>query len=297
MHKLLGDTSFITLPRLSSGKVREMYDLGDCLLMVVTDRISAFDVVFDQLVPDKGRVLSGISAFWFNYLQSVLPNHLLTTDPAAYPQETAPWRELLEGRSMLVKKARMLPVECIVRAYLDGSALKEYRACGTVAGETMPAGLRQGDPLPRLLFTPSTKEESGHDRNITREELANLIGRQEAELLADRSLALFAAAQAHAEAAGIILADSKFEFGHIDGELVVADELFTPDSSRFWDRKLYRPGAPQASFDKQYLRDYLETLDWDKTYPAPTLPQEIILKTATRYREAYERLTGHALAE
>lgn len=288
----------IPFPLLASGKVREIFDLGDQLLIVVTDRISAFDVVFDELIPDKGVVLNSISAFWFDQTKDILPNHVLSTDVDDYPVELHPFREQLEGRSMLVRRADMLPVECIVRGYLEGSALKSYRIDGTVNGIRLPKGLRQGDRLPEVLFTPSTKADEGHDENISYDQLETLVGAEQASKLRDASIALYRFAEEFAESRGIIVADSKFEFGILDGgELIVADELFTPDSSRFWDREAWMPGQPQESFDKQFLREWLETLDWDKNPPAPTLPVEIIEKTAERYREAYRRLTGRILYE
>ncbi|MBQ4191687.1 MAG: phosphoribosylaminoimidazolesuccinocarboxamide synthase [Clostridiales bacterium] len=289
---LIKDTSFIDKPVLAQGKVRSIYDTGDSLLMIVTDRISAFDVIFDELIPDKGRVLSSISAFWFDFTKDIIPNHVITTDVSKYPEGFAQYKEELEGRSMLVKKAEMLPAECIVRGYLEGSALKEYKKSGTVGGIKMPEGLLQGDKLPEPLFTPSTKEESGHDINITYEQLVDLIGEEDAKALRDASLALYTKVSEFALTKGLILADTKFEFGKIDGVLTVCDEMFTPDSSRFWDLADYQPGRAQKSFDKQFLREWLETLDWDKTYPAPTLPQEIIDKTAEKYRECYTRITG-----
>ena len=289
---LIKDTSFIDKPVLAQGKVRSIYDTGDSLLMIVTDRISAFDVIFDELIPDKGRVLSSISAFWFDFTKDIIPNHVITTDVSKYPEGFAQYKEELEGRSMLVKKAEMLPAECIVRGYLEGSALKEYKKSGTVGGIKMPEGLLQGDKLPEPLFTPSTKEESGHDINITYEQLVDLIGEEDAKALRDASLALYTKVSEFALTKGLILADTKFEFGKIDGVHTVCDEMFTPDSSRFWDLADYQPGRAQKSFDKQFLREWLETLDWDKTYPAPTLPQEIIDKTAEKYRECYTRITG-----
>ncbi len=289
---LIKDTSFIDKPVLAQGKVRSIYDTGDSLLMIVTDRISAFDVIFDELIPDKGRVLSSISAFWFDFTKDIIPNHVITTDVSKYPGGFDQYKEELEGRSMLVKKAEMLPAECIVRGYLEGSALKEYKKSGTVGGIKMPEGLLQGDKLPEPLFTPSTKEESGHDINITYEQLVDLIGEEDAKALRDASLALYTKVSEFALTKGLILADTKFEFGKIDGVLTVCDEMFTPDSSRFWDLNDYQPGRAQKSFDKQFLREWLETLDWDKTYPAPTLPQEIIDKTAEKYRECYSRITG-----
>ena len=283
---LIKDTDFIDKPVLAKGKVRNIYDLGDSLLLVVTDRISAFDVIFDELIPDKGRVLSSISAFWFDFTKDIIPNHVITTDVSKYPMGFDKYKEELEGRSMLVKKAQMLPAECIVRGYLEGSALKEYKKDGTVGGMKMPEGLVQGDKLPEPLFTPSTKADEGHDINITYEQLVD------ASALRDASIALYRKVSEFALTKGLILADTKFEFGKIDGVLTVCDEMFTPDSSRFWDASEYEPGHAQKSFDKQFLREWLETLDWDKTYPAPTLPEEIIEKTAAKYRECYSRITG-----
>ena len=296
MSSLLRDASFIPLPLYIRGKVRDVYDLGDTLLMVVTDRISAFDVVFEELIPDKGTVLNSISAFWFDRMRPIVDNHVLSTDPAAYPQDLAQYADRLAGRSMWVRKVAMLPAECIVRGYLEGSALKEYRQSGTVGGMAMPKGLRQADKLPEPVFTPSTKEESGHDINITFNRLTDMIGSELADSVRSASLALYKEASAYAESCGIILADTKFEFGQAGGKLVVADELFTPDSSRFWEKSDYEPGRAQKSFDKQYLREWLETLDWDKTPPPPPLPSEVIEKTAAKYREAYERLTGKVLS-
>ena len=290
---MIKDTDFITeVPVFIRGKVRNVYDLGDSLLMIVTDRISAFDVVFDELIPNKGKVLSSISAFWFDFTKDIIPNHVITTNPKEYPMGLDKYADELEGRSMLVKKVNMLPAECIVRGYLEGSALKEYKANGTVGGIKMPEGMRQGDKLPEPLFTPSTKEETGHDINITYEQLKELLGEEDATALHDAAIALYNKVSEYALTKGLILADTKFEFGKIDGKLVVADEMFTPDSSRFWDASDYEPGRAQKSFDKQYLREWLETLDWDKTYPAPTLPEEVINKTAEKYAECYSRLTG-----
>ena len=289
---LIKDTDFIDLPVFVKGKVRNVYDLGDSLLMVVTDRISAFDVVFDELIPNKGKVLSSISAFWFDFTKDVVPNHVISTNPEEYPMGLSKYKEELQGRSMLVKKVKMLPAECIVRGYLEGSALKEYNANGTVGGIKMPEGLLQGDKLPSPLFTPSTKEDTGHDINITYDQLVDLIGIEDAQALRDSSLALYTKVSEYALTKGLILADTKFEFGKIDGQLVVADEMFTPDSSRFWDLSDYQPGRAQKSFDKQYLREFLETLDWDKTYPAPKLPDDVIAKTSEKYCECYSKLTG-----
>ena len=289
------DTDYISLPLFVRGKVRNVYNLGDSLLMVVTDRISAFDVVFDELIPDKGKVLNSISAFWFDYTKDIIPNHVISTEPAEYPMGLSAYADQLKGRSMWVKKVDMLPAECIVRGYLEGSALKEYKASGTVGGVKMPEGMRQGDKLPSPMFTPSTKADEGHDINITYDQLVDLIGEADAKQLSEATLALYGKASAYALTRGLILADTKFEFGKIDGQLVIADEMFTPDSSRFWDLADYEPGRAQKSFDKQYLREWLETLDWDKSYPAPHLPADVIEKTAAKYREAYRLLTGKEL--
>lgn len=289
------NTDYIDLPLLIRGKVRDVYDLGDTMLMIVTDRISAFDVVFDDLIPDKGQVLNSISAFWFQMTGDIIPNHVISTDPREYPLGLAKHYEELKGRSMWVKKVKMLPAECIVRGYLEGSALKEYRQSGTVSGVKMPEGLGQCDKLPEPIFSPSTKAEEGHDINISMKELEDLIGVEDARLLERSSLALYNVGSNYALSKGLILADTKFEFGKIDGQLVIADEMLTPDSSRFWEASEYVPGRAQKSFDKQYLREWLETLDWDKTYPAPKLPVEVIEKTAEKYREAYMRITGKEL--
>lgn len=289
---LINNTDFIKLPLFIKGKVRNVYDLGDKLLIVVTDRISAFDVVFSELIPNKGKVLNSISAFWFDFTKDVIGNHVITTNVDEYPKELHMFKEELEGRSMLVKKIEMLPAECIVRGYLEGSGLKEYQQSGTVCGIKLPAGLKQADKLPEPIFTPSTKESEGHDINVSFEFLCEKIGTEMATKLKEASLKLYKKASKHAESQGLILADTKFEFGIIDGELVVGDEMFTPDSSRFWAMDEYEPGRAQKSFDKQYLREYLEGLTWDKQPPAPELPKEVIEKTEAKYVEAYERITG-----
>mgnify|MGYP001810012575 FL=1 len=290
---LLKDTSFIDLPVFVKGKVRDVYEVGsDKLLMVVTDRISAFDVVFDELIPNKGRVLNGISAFWFDYCKDIIGNHVITTDVSEYPMGLSKFKAELEGRSMLVHRVSMIPAECIVRGYLEGSGLKDYRATGEVCGIPLPAGLRQADRLPEPLFTPSTKASEGHDVNVSYEYVKEQIGEALASELKEKTIALYKKAAAYAETRGILLADTKFEFGMLDGKMVIADEMFTPDSSRFWELADYEPGRAQKSFDKQFLREYLETLDWDNQYPAPKLPAEVNEKTAAKYMEAYERLTG-----
>lgn len=295
MAKLINDTDFINLPLYVKGKVRNVYDLGDKLLIVVTDRISAFDVVFPNLIPNKGRVLNSISEFWFNYTRDIIGNHMITTDVSKYPSGLAQFREELDGRSMLVRKVQMVEAECIVRGYLEGSGLKEYRETGSICGIKLPEGLRQCEKLPEPIFTPTTKAKEGHDESVTFEELANRIGSELANRLRDVSIALYNKASKHAESKGLILADTKFEFGMLDGELVVADEMFTPDSSRFWDMAEYEPGRPQKSFDKQFVREYLEAVKWDKQPPAPVLPEDVVRKTEAKYIEAYERITGKKL--
>ncbi|NLM76535.1 MAG: phosphoribosylaminoimidazolesuccinocarboxamide synthase [Ruminococcaceae bacterium] len=295
MPEALRSVDFLPVPLYLRGKVRDIFALGDQLLIVVSDRISAFDVVFNELVPQKGVVLNSIAAFWFEKTRPIVANHVLSTDVATYPEGLSRYADRLAGRSMLVKKIDMLPAEFIVRGYLEGSALKEYRKSQTVGKIPMPAGLRQADRLPEPVFTPSTKEADGHDINISFAELQNLIGKELAESVREKSISLYKEASAYAAGKGIILADTKFEFGLDNGVLTVADELFTPDSSRFWELADYQPGRPQKSFDKQYLREWLESLDWDKNPPPPPLPDSVIAATAAKYREAYERLTGKTL--
>lgn len=277
------------------GKVRDIYDLGDHLLLVATDRLSAFDVVMPDPVPGKGEVLTQISRFWFDVMKPLVGNHLVTDDVDAYPPSCRPHAEVLQGRSMLVRKAQPLPVECIVRGYLSGSGWKSYLDSGQVCGISLPDGLRESDPLPAPLFTPSTKAEAGaHDVNIDFEATRDLIGADLAEKVRDLSLAVYRRGAELAAERGILIADTKFEFGLVGEKLMLIDEVLTPDSSRFWPRDRYAPGGPQPSFDKQYVRDYLETLDWDKTPPAPQLPDEVIANTAAKYREALARLTQFA---
>ena len=289
----VSETHFADLHLLHRGKVRDLYAVEDKLLMVATDRISAFDVVMNEPIPNKGAVLTSLSLFWFDYLQDIVPNHLLTADPAHYPAVCAPYREQLRGRSMLVKKAKPLPVECIVRGYLSGSFWKEYRKNPTVCGFALPAGMRESEKLPEVLFTPSTKAELGtHDENISLARMAELVGQQETEKIAAICKALYCKAADYARSRGIIIADTKFELGWHEGELMLIDEVLTPDSSRFWPADDYQVGRGQASYDKQFLRDYLSSLDWPQTPPAPPLPADIISKTEARYLEALERLTG-----
>ena len=280
------------------GKVRDIYDLGDRLLLVASDRISAFDVVMSQPIPDKGRILTRLSAFWFRHLADLAPNHLVSLEVEDFPPACHPYRELLQGRTMLARKCRPLPVECIVRGYLSGSGWAEYRQTGAVGGLPLPPGLVESQQLPEPLFTPSTKAELGtHDENISLEQMAASVGPQLAARIKDLSLNLYRRALDWAEPRGIIIADTKFEFGLADGELLLIDEALTPDSSRFWPQEDYRPGGPQNSYDKQYLRDYLESLGWNKKPPPPPLPPEVIANTRARYLQALQALTGEDLAD
>lgn len=283
------------LPLFRRGKVRETFDLGDRLLMVATDRISAFDVVLPTGIPGKGIVLTQLSRFWFEWFGPRLPSHYVTTDLDTLPGHLQRYRDVLEGRVMVVRRAERIDVECVARGYLSGSAWAEYREQGTVAGEPLPAGLVESDRLPEPLFTPAVKSESGHDRNITFRELVDLVGQELAGTLRDRTLEVYRAAERYAVERGVIIADTKLEFGWIGGELAVIDELLTPDSSRFWDAERYRPGYPQPSFDKQFVRDWLLRSGWNREPPAPALPDDVVRATQARYREAYERLTGRRL--
>ncbi|HEY5673171.1 MAG TPA: phosphoribosylaminoimidazolesuccinocarboxamide synthase [Malonomonas sp.] len=293
MTPIITETNCPELKLINRGKVRDIYDLGEHLLIVTSDRISAFDVIMDEGIPQKGRVLTEISKFWFDQMSDLIPHHLISTNVDDFPAITHQYREQLEGRSMLTKKAKPLPVECIVRGYLSGSGWKEYQQQGSVCGIKLPTGLLQSDKLPTTLFTPSTKAELGeHDENISFEQAAELCGREIAQQVSDISIAIYERARKLADTKGIIIADTKFEFGLIDGKLIWIDEALTPDSSRFWPKDLYQPGGAQPSFDKQFLRDYLETLDWNKQAPPPKLPQEIITKTGEKYLEALKRLTA-----
>ncbi|MGE3273106.1 MAG: phosphoribosylaminoimidazolesuccinocarboxamide synthase [Chloroflexota bacterium] len=280
------------LPMIGRGKVREIYDLGDQLLFVSTDRLSAFDVVMQEPIPGKGIVLSSLSAFWFERFADLIPNHFLTDDPAEIVSEIAHRREQLAGRAMLVKKCQRLDVECVVRGYLAGSGWAEYRKSGTLAGEPLPAGILEAGKLPEMRFTPSTKESEGHDQPLTRAELVDRIGSELAGVLEAKSFALYTAAHEYALARGIILADTKFEFGLRDGEVVLIDECLTPDSSRFWPVDGYKPGQTPPSLDKQPIRDALEATGWNKLPPPPPLSEAVVLETSNRYREAFQRLTA-----
>ncbi len=282
---------------LHRGKVRDIYEVDDMLLIVATDRISAFDVVLPDPVPDKGKILTQISLFWFEKLKDIVPNHIISGDVKEFPDKLKPYSEQLEGRSMLCKKAKPLPIECIVRGYITGSGWKDYQKSGMVCGIKLPENLRESDRLPEPIFTPSTKADVGeHDENISFQDATGSIGKEVAEQARDISLKLYKTAAEYALRRGVIIADTKFEMGLIDGKLILIDEVLTPDSSRFWPADSYEPGKSQPSFDKQFVRDYLETLDWDKKAPGPKLPQEIIEKTRARYIEAYQRLTGQDFA-
>lgn len=290
---LLIESQLPGIQLLRRGKVRDVYAMGpDRLLMVASDRVSAFDVILGSGIPDKGRVLTQISMFWFDFLKGVVPNHVISADVNAYPEELQPFRDQLEGRSMYIHKAKMVDVECVARGYLSGSGWKEYQQSGTICGIPLPPGLRESDRLPSPIFTPASKAQTGHDENISFEQVVELVGSKMALQLRDLTLKIYDRAAAYAETRGIILADTKFEFGFVDGRLVVADEVLTPDSSRFWPRATYQPGGPQASFDKQYVRDYLETLDWNKQAPGPQLPPDVIAGTRAKYLEALSRITA-----
>lgn len=281
----------------SRGKVRDVYEVAvDRLLIVATDRLSAFDVVMAEGIPEKGRVLTQLSCFWFEFLREVVPTHFLTANLDEYPRELRPFTDQLANRSMLVKKARPFPIECVVRGYLAGSGWKDYQASGSVCGIRLPRGLVESAKLDRPIFTPATKAQEGHDENITWEETAGRIGRAAAEQLFALSLAVYERARDYADSRGILIADTKFEWGLHEGRVILIDEVLTPDSSRFWPKDGYEPGRPQPSFDKQYVRDYLEATHWNKQPPPPPLPPEVVEKTSEKYREAYRRLTGRTLA-
>jgi len=280
--------------KVASGKVREIFDLGEHLLFVATDRISAFDCILPNAIPRKGEVLTQLSAFWFGKMTFV-ENHVIAVDFAEFPGVLKPFEAQLRGRSMIVRKAKPLPVECVVRGYLIGSGWKDYLRTGTVCGIALPAGLHQAEKLPQTIFTPATKAATGHDENIAWDECVRLCGENVAKQARDYAIRIYGEGRAHAAGRGIILADTKFEFGLLDGRVILIDEVLTPDSSRYWPAADYRVGISPPSFDKQFVRDYLETLDWDKTPPAPPLPAEVVAKTSAKYIDAFERLTGRAL--
>jgi phosphoribosylaminoimidazole-succinocarboxamide synthase len=292
---IITETELPGVERYARGKVRDVYSAGAQLVIVATDRISAFDYILPTGIPEKGRVLTQLSIFWFDFLKDITPTHFLTADVSRYPEPLPQFAGQLEGRSMLVKRARMVEIECVARGYLSGSGWKEYRREGTVCGIKLPPGLRESDRLPEPIFTPSTKAQTGHDENISFEETANRIGSELAGRLRDLTLSVYTKAARYAETRGIIIADTKFEFGWVDETLVLGDEVLTPDSSRFWPSDEYRPGGPQNSFDKQYVRDYLESIHWNKQPPAPPLPADVAAKTSEKYVQAYRVLTGKNL--
>ncbi len=295
---VISQTEFPSLSLKGRGKVRDIYDLGDELLIVATDRISAFDVVMPNPIPDKGRVLTQLSKFWFNLTHEIIPNHIISTEAENFPEACRPFQEILRDRSMWVVKTEVLPIECVVRGYLSGSGWVEYQETGKICGVSLPRGLVESSKLEAPIFTPATKAEMGlHDENITFETMVKIVGKDVAERLKLFSIAIYEKARDYAEQRGIIIADTKMEFGVRDGKLILIDELLTPDSSRFWPKDRFQPGGPQPSYDKQFLRDYLLSLRWNKTPPAPELPGEIVRKTREKYLEAYERLVGKPLKD
>ena len=293
--EVLKFTDFKDLKLLKRGKVRDVYDLEDKLLIVATDRISCFDVVLPTAIPYKGEILTRLSVFWFEFTKDITSNHLISADIEDYPPQLKKYEQVLRGRSMLVRKTKSLPIECVVRGYLSGSGWREYREKGSICGVKLPEGLKESDKLPEPIFTPATKEEKGHDINVSESYLIERFGEVLISKIKEISLALYKKASLYSEEKGIIIADTKFEFGFFGDELILIDEALTPDSSRFWPKDNYSPGSPQPSFDKQFVRDYLETLNWDKTPPAPELPEDIVNKTTQKYKEALFRLTGETL--
>ncbi|MBW1692633.1 MAG: phosphoribosylaminoimidazolesuccinocarboxamide synthase [Deltaproteobacteria bacterium] len=298
MENTILETNFETLKLLKRGKVRDIYDLGDQLLMVATDRISAFDVVMPDPIPDKGKVLTQISLFWFEIMETLIPNHVISSDPKNFPKVCQPYADILNNRSMLVKKATPLPIECVVRGFISGSGWNDYQSSGSVCGIRLPKGLAESEKLPEPIFTPSTKADIGHhDINIDAESAVKLIGKERFESVKSLSIEIYQKGAEYADKKGIIIADTKFEFGLIGNDLILIDEILTPDSSRFWPKTSYRPGGPQKSFDKQYVRDYLISINYDKKPPGPSLPKNVVTHTRDRYLEAFSQLTSpsHAI--
>ena len=294
-QEVLLTTELKGLKLFKRGKVRDVYDLGDSLLIISTDRISCFDVILPNGIPDKGKVLTRLSTFWFDFIKDLTPHHLITSEVNQFPKELQPYKAMLKDRSMLVKKTQPIAIECVVRGYLSGSGWKDYKATGTIGGIKLSPGLKESEKLPAPIFSPASKEDQGHDINVTEKEVTNLIGQDMTLKLKEISLSIYEKASRYALSKGIIIADTKFEFGLLNNEIILIDEVLTPDSSRFWPRDGYAPGRPQPSFDKQFVRDYLEGLDWDKTPPAPALPEEIIRKTREKYLQALSLLTGQKL--
>lgn len=295
MSALLTQSELAALTLHARGKVRDIYEAGDDLLFIASDRISAFDHVLATGIPDKGRVLTQLSLFWFEFLSQVVANHVITANVDEYPEPMSFFGDQLRGRSMLVRRAEMFPVECVARGYLSGSGWKEYQQTQSVCGIELPAGLRESDRLPEPIFTPATKSNTGHDINISFEQMAGIVGDVHARELRELTLRIYGMAVEHASTRGIIIADTKFEFGLIDGSIALADEVLTPDSSRFWPSETYKPGGPQLSYDKQFVRDYLESIHWDKNPPAPSLPRDVVMKTRQKYVQAYRQLSGKEL--
>ena len=294
-NKVLLETNLPGVKLLSRGKVRDNYEVGEELLIVASDRISAFDYILQTGIPRKGEVLTQLSMFWFDFFKDVVPTHIITADVNTFPAPLPDFADQLTGRSMLVSRAEMLPIECVARGYISGSGWKDYQKTGAICGNALPSGLMESDKLPEPIFTPATKATSGHDINISFEEAAKLVGQDVAEKARDLTLDIYGRASEYARQRGIIIADTKFEFGFVDGELVLADEVLTPDSSRFWPAETYKPGGAQPSFDKQYVRDYLESIKWNKQPPAPALPDEVARNTSEKYMEAYRVLSGKSL--
>ena len=294
-NQVILETDLAGVVRHARGKVRDVYSVDGRLLIVATDRISAFDYILGTGIPDKGKVLTQLSIFWFDFLRDLTPTHFLTARVEDYPEPLPRFREQLEGRSMLVKRANMIEIECVARGYLSGSAWKEYREQGAVCGIKLPPGLRESDRLPEPIFTPATKAQTGHDENVPFTRVCSAAGEDLAKRLRDLTLAIYSRAARYAEVRGVIIADTKFEFGFVGEELVLGDEVLTPDSSRFWPAETYAPGGPQFSYDKQFVRDYLESIRWNKQPPAPSLPEDVAEKTSEKYRQAYRALTGREL--
>jgi len=294
-ENILYSTDFKEIKLFKRGKVRDVYDLEDKLLIVSTDRISCFDVVLPTAIPYKGKVLTELSLFWFKFTEEIIPNHLISSKVNDYPKSLQKYKDILEGRSMLVKKTKPIAVECVVRGYLSGSGWKEYQKTQSICGIKLPKGLKESEKLPQAIFTPATKEDIGHDMNVSEEFIEKELGKEITQKLKEISLAIYNKASIYAESKGIIIADTKFEFGIYEGEIILIDEILTPDSSRFWPKDQYQPERPQVSFDKQFVRDYLESIGWDKTPPAPQLPLEIVEKTTQKYLEVLKRLTGKDL--
>ena len=294
-NSIILETNLAGVERYGRGKVRDVYSVDGGLVIIATDRISAFDYILPTGIPDKGKVLTQLSIFWFDFLRDLTPTHFLSAKVDEYPQPLPHFRDQLEGRSMLVKRAKMIEIECVARGYISGSGWKEYKQQGTVCGITLPTGLKESDKLPEPIFTPATKAQTGHDENVSFEHVVSLIGEELASRLRDLTLKIYARGAQYAETRGIIIADTKFEFGFVGDELVLGDEVLTPDSSRFWPAETYKPGGPQFSFDKQFVRDYLESIHWNKQPPAPPLPEDVAARTGEKYRQAYKVLTGREL--